>query len=355
MNDATRLRIGIVGAGENTRLRHIPGLQAIPGVQIDLVCNRRPESSRAVAAEFGIPRVAEQWQQVVEDPEIDAVVIGTWPYLHAPIAVAALTAGKHVLTEARMARNLDEARAMQQAARSRPDRVAQIVPSPLSLDVDSTVQELLQAGTIGELLEVSLVHTQGLYADPEKPLSWRQDIELSGYNTLTLGIYYEIVLRWLKRDPVGLSASASIFAPTRPLSQGGRGEVRIPESLTLAGHYPDGVRLAGHFSGVETGLSRSEIRLNGRAGSLVFSPAKNELWLARPDESKRVEIPAERRRGWRVESDFVDSIRRGTPVQLTDFGTGLAYMRFTEAVWQSWNSESRLVRLDQLGTGGAAG
>src|SRR5687768_7995212 len=53
---ASLLRIGIVGAGGNTRLRHIPGFRAITGVEIAAVCNRRPESTAAAAREFDVPR-----------------------------------------------------------------------------------------------------------------------------------------------------------------------------------------------------------------------------------------------------------------------------------------------------------
>src|SRR4051812_35750479 len=100
----TPLRVGLIGAGGNTKLRHIPRLRAVPGVEIAAVCNRRPESTAAVAAEFGIPRTYASWEEVVADPDLDAVVVGTWPYLHCPITLAALKAGKHVLTEARLAR-----------------------------------------------------------------------------------------------------------------------------------------------------------------------------------------------------------------------------------------------------------
>lgn len=51
------LRIGFIGAGGNTTLRHIPGLQAIEGVELVAVCNRSEESGRRVADEFGIARV----------------------------------------------------------------------------------------------------------------------------------------------------------------------------------------------------------------------------------------------------------------------------------------------------------
>lgn len=124
-------RIGVIGAGANTKLRHIPNLQAssiaiklhipqdertpvtchhlfhhwlqdIPGVHITTVCNRTLGSSRAAAAAFGIPGATSDWKEVINDPSIHAVVIGTWPNMHAMLTIAALEAGKHVLCEARM-------------------------------------------------------------------------------------------------------------------------------------------------------------------------------------------------------------------------------------------------------------
>src|SRR3954462_4235427 len=140
------LRVGLIGAGANTRTRHIPGLRAIPGVELVAVSNRRPESSAAAAREFGIPRTFDRWQDLVADPGVDAVVVGTWPYLHCPVTLAALAAGKHVLTEARMAMNAAEAHRMAAEARGRPDLVAQVVPSPFGLTGDAVVKELIRGG-----------------------------------------------------------------------------------------------------------------------------------------------------------------------------------------------------------------
>jgi predicted dehydrogenase len=74
---STPLRIGLIGAGANTRSRHIPGLKAIEDVEIVAVCNRRPGSTAATAREFGIAKTYEHWQDLVAEPDIDAVVIGT--------------------------------------------------------------------------------------------------------------------------------------------------------------------------------------------------------------------------------------------------------------------------------------
>src|SRR5262249_49948557 len=149
-----RLRVGLIGAGANTRLRHIPGLRAIPDVEIVAVCNRRPESTAAVAREFKVPRTFAHWEEMIADPNLDAVVIGTWPYLHCPITLAALKAGKHVLTEARLSMNAAEAHCMLQAGREHPGLVTQVVPSPYGLKGHDVMVELIRSGYLGELREV---------------------------------------------------------------------------------------------------------------------------------------------------------------------------------------------------------
>src|SRR5581483_6905651 len=170
---AEPLRVGLVGAGGNTRTRHIPGLRAVSGVEIVAVCNRRPQSTAAAARAFGIPRTFDRWEDLVADPGVDAVVVGAWPYLHCPVTLAALAAGKHVLTEARLAMNADEAHRMLAAARRHPTLVAQVVPSPFGLTADAVVRELLAAGYVGKLREVEVVGRSGALADPAAPLHCR--------------------------------------------------------------------------------------------------------------------------------------------------------------------------------------
>src|SRR5215217_2516210 len=104
------IRIGIVGAGKIVAAEHVPRFRAIDGVELVGVANRSEDSSRRAAAELGLSRAYPTWQALVEDPAIDAVLIGAWPILHAPVTIAALDARKHVLTEARMAATAEDAR-----------------------------------------------------------------------------------------------------------------------------------------------------------------------------------------------------------------------------------------------------
>src|SRR5437773_6761861 len=89
------IRVGFVGAGNNTRRRHIPGFQKQPGVELVAVANRTKESGERVAREFGLARVYEDWRDLVRARDVDAVCIGTWPYMHCEITVAALRSEEH--------------------------------------------------------------------------------------------------------------------------------------------------------------------------------------------------------------------------------------------------------------------
>jgi predicted dehydrogenase len=338
------LRVGIVGAGANTRTRHIPGLRAIPDVDIVAVCNRRPESTAQVAREFGIARTFERWQDLVQDSDIDAVAIGTWPYLHEAITLAALDAGKHVLTEARMARNAAEAHRMFQASQRHPRLVAQIVPSPFGLKGDAVVRGLIDAGFLGELREVSVTHRTAALADQQAPLHWRQDDLLSGFNMLTLGILHETLLRWVP-PPSRVLAQTHAFIPRRRDPASGEPRpVGTPDSVQVLTVLPGGARGVYQFSAVTPYGQEAVIRLQGSDGVLSYDLLRDVIRgtsrmlgaaQASLDELPEMPIPADRAGGWHVEADFVDSIRTGAPVRFTDFASGVDYMEFTEAVARS--------------------
>ena len=342
------LRIGIIGAGGNTRLRHIPGFQEIEGVEVISVCNRSEASGQKVAEEFGIQKVETDWKAVIEDPEVDAVMIGTWPNMHMETTIAALKAGKHVLTEARMARNLEEAENMLAVSREYPDLVAQVVPSPFTLNFDKTITRMIEEGELGLLYEVICEFSNGILADPQAGFSWRLDHELSGVNTLFSGIMHEAVLRWVKTDPEWVIADALISTMARkdPSTQELK-TVLIPDNLTVLARYPQGFKTTYLFSGVSASVQRSEVRIAGTAGALWLDMSGNKLYFSATDseEYKEVEIAEEDQDDWRVEADFVDSIRKGKEVTLTDFETGVRYMRFSQAVWDSWTDGSKKVWL----------
>lgn len=324
------IRVGVVGAGANTRARHIPGLQAIPGVEIVSVANRSRASSARVAQEFGIPTIYDTWQELVAAADTNAIMIGTWPYLHCLATLAALDAGKHVLCEARMAMNAAEARTMRDAARAHPQLVAQIVPSPYTLRVDATIQRLIASGYLGDLLAVT-VRDGNAFLDADAPLHWRQDVDLSGVNIMGLGIWYEALLRWVGAAE-RVQAMGKTFVRMRKDTAGRMRAVRVPEHIDVVAAMACGAQAHIQISAV-TGLAGPpEACLFGGLGTLRFS--QNTLYGGRRGDSALAEIPipADEAGGWRVEADFVDAIRGRRPITHTTFEDGVKYMEFTEAV-----------------------
>ena len=184
-----------------------------------------------VAEQFGIPTTYAHWNELIEAPDTNAIVIGTWPYLHCQATLAALAAGKHVLCEARMAMNAAEAWEMYDAAQANPHLVVQIVPSPMTLRVDATLQRLIASGYLGDLLAIE-VRVGGDFLDASAPLHWRQDFDLSGFNIMSMGIWYEALLRWVG-EATRVQAMGKTFTRMRTDDSGALRAVRVPEHVDV--------------------------------------------------------------------------------------------------------------------------
>jgi predicted dehydrogenase len=195
---------------------------------------------------------------------------------------------------------------------------------------------MIETGYLGDLREVHVFSLQGGLSDRDAPLSWRQDEVLSGLNMLTLGILHETLLRWLPQ-PQRVLAQACAFIPTRADPETGiRRAVGTPDSVQAITKLSTGVRAIYQFSGVVPFGQGMGVRLFGSGGTLYYDLAADRIYGTRkPGPMEPIEIPADKARGWKVEADFVESIREKKPVQLTSFETGVAYMEFTEAVARS--------------------
>ena len=330
------IRVGIIGAGANTRDRHIPGLQAIEGVEIVAVCNRSQESGERAAKQFGIERVCTNWQDIVHAPDVDAVVIGTWPYMHRLATVAALEADKHVMCEARMAMNASEAHCMYDALRSRPHLVAQIVPSPFSLRVDRTIQRLIRDGWLGDVLVVD-VRAGGAFIDEDITMHWRHNMDFSGLNVMTMGIWYEAMLRWVG-EATSVVAKSKTFTPMRKDEQGRLMGVRIPDHIDITADLACGGQAHIQVSSVTGFGELPSATIYGSEGTLHFSGDILTGGRRGDDGLSEIEVPAHEAGGWRVEDEFISAIRGQEEITHTDFATGVKYMEFTEAVYRSRRS-----------------
>jgi predicted dehydrogenase len=338
-----KINIGLIGAGGNTKLRHIPGFQAIEGVEVLGVANRTIASSKKVADEFKIPKVYGNWMEMMEDPDIDAICIGTWPYMHCTLVIAALEYGKHVITEARMAMDAAEAHAMLDASKQYPTQVAQVVPAPHTLNLDKTIINLIENDYFGDIISIDAAISQGGFVDSEKPLHWRQNRDFSGTNIMGLGIWYEAIMRWIG-PASSVQAITKIIVPRRKDDQGSSHVVSIPDHVEILCDTYSGPTMHIRFSDVLGHAPSNSIWIYGSKGTLHIDGTEMKLYGGQKSDDRLSEIHIQKGFGgsWRVEEEFINVIRGKEKVTHTSFEDGVRYMEFIEAVTISSNSGEKV-------------
>lgn len=328
------VRVGLIGAGSNVQAVQIPGFRRVSGVEIVAVANRSLESSQRVAQQHGIPRAYAHWGELLEDTEVDAVLIGTWPYMHRTLTLAALEQGKHVLCQARMANDAVEAREMLDASRRHPELVCQLVPTSTSYTIDNVLKRLVSEGYFGEVLFVEIQRCRRDFADLDGELDWRHDVVFSGYNTLNIGSTYESMMRWLGRG-TRVMAMSKVHVPYRRNAQGIPTAVSIPDHVDVLYELANGAQVHMRFSET-TGLSSgNQTWIHGTDGTVhvegttVYAGRRGDSGLS------VVPNPPEEQAVYRVEEEFVNAIRGIEEVTMLPFEAGAHYMEWTEAVHRS--------------------
>jgi predicted dehydrogenase len=339
------IRVGFIGLGSICRQRHVPGLRRIPGVEIVAVANRRRESSEQAAQELGIPNVCTTWEDVIARNDLDAVFIGTWPYMHRDMAIAALESGKHVFCQARMAMNYEQAREMHQAA-EKSGRVAMVCPVPIGLTKDSTIRRYVHSGRLGDVRLIRIQSMSDVFADAAALMTWRKDHRLSGLNMHTLGMYIEVIHRWFGWTRY-VSATTQTFVPERVDTAGDRVQVEIPDQILINAVLESGIPV--HYvisAAVHHGSD--QIAIHGSKWTLQYEVNEDVLYGAAPGEhmgSATLDTDNDYDIAhWRVEQDFIDAIREGKEYHPT-FYDGMKYMQVIQAVYDSAR-EGRTIGLE---------
>jgi predicted dehydrogenase len=172
-----KIRIAVVGAGFGARIQ-VPGFQATGRFEVVALVGRDPDRLARAASRCGVERTCRTLEEALAIPGLRAVSIATPPVSHAGAAVVAARAGLHVLCEKPMARTVDEAEAMCDAARN----VVALVDHEFRFDpARATLARLIQGGDLGTPRLVTAITTMPLYVDPYRPPpAWWFDADLGG-------------------------------------------------------------------------------------------------------------------------------------------------------------------------------
>lgn len=332
-NGNHKLRIGIVGAGDIVKRRHLPGFKRRHDIEIVAVSNSTYESAEKFCQE-NVPSALPiaNWPALVALPDIDIVWIGTPPYLHSAVTISALEAGKHVFCQARMSNDRAEAEEMVAASRRFPKQVTMLCPPPYGLRGDLVVKKLIAENFLGQIHTIKLQSFHGNYLNPSAPAHWRQRIEISGLNVMTLGIYVEVLDRWFG-DIDGLFARGKILYPDRDGYN-----VIIPDALSVLCHFANGAEGVLEFSGIHPHVTGDKLEVYGSAGTLVYDFTADVIKAGRVGDRalEEVKVPKELAREWNVENEFLDAVKAGgSDRPYPTFEDGLRYMKVVQAVADS--------------------
>jgi predicted dehydrogenase len=248
------------------------------------ICGRDKTATRAVADRFGWAAAETDWRALIARDDVTLVDISAPGDLHAPIAIAALEAGKHVLCEKPLANTLAEAEAMKAAADAAyPGGARAMVGfNYRRIPALALARQLVAQGRIGRLRHLRAVYLQDWLAAADAPMTWRMQAERAGSGALgDLGAHIVDLARYLTGDEItGVSAVSATFTGTRPLADGpGTGTVTVDDAVVFTARLASGALASFEATRCAPGRKNGlRIELNGSAGSLAFDLERlNEL------------------------------------------------------------------------------
>jgi predicted dehydrogenase len=194
------LRIGIIGAGGIAAKMHLPELAPLADrAKVTLVAGRTERRLRTLCDRFGVERLTTRYEDVIADPNVDAVIIATPHMDHVKWGVAALEAGKHVYMQKPLSGDLAEAEAFVTAAEKHSQRITYCLPH--FDDTVQTLRSMLQRGDLGKPTamrartshggpEVYYREVAAFFGEPEPKELWFFDEKKAGVGALfDMGVY----------------------------------------------------------------------------------------------------------------------------------------------------------------------
>ena len=237
--------VGLIGTGYMGKCHALAwtGVQAAfgdtPVIRRAMLCEVEEGLARRRADEFGFEASTADWRALIADPAVDVVSITTPNALHAPMAVAALEAGKHVWCEKPMAPTLADSERMAAAARA-SGRVAILGYNYIQSPAVRFIGKLLRDGAIGRLNHFRVEMDEDYLADAEAPFSWRSEAS-AGYGALDdFAVHPLSLISTLIGRPSAVFGEMSKPYPDRP-DGGGRRAVETFDIATALLRMEDGV------------------------------------------------------------------------------------------------------------------
>lgn len=297
-------------------------LQLLPAAELVAVGSRQQETADAFGDEFDIPRRYASYGELVADPAVDVVYIGTPHSFHHRDALMALEAGKHLLVEKAFTLNGRQASEIIELARRKELFVMEAMWTRF-FPLMARLRELLAEGALGQL---KMVRADFSHSAPYDPRNRFFDPHLGGGALLDLGIYPISLASMVLGESQQVSGVAHI------------GETGVDEQGACLLSYAEGALAVLSFS-LRTDAP-PEASISGTEGRIEihgnwYSPAS--MTVTRGKESQRIEMPFAGS-GYQFEAvEVMARIRQGhTESEIMPLDETLAIMRVLDELRAQW-------------------
>ena len=292
----TQLRVAIAGLGFGEKV-HLEALKTSPHWEPVALWHPRAQRLEAACSSHGL-RGSSDFEALLSDAAIDAVVIATPPAPRFGLAKAALEAGKHLMLEKPVGLHADEVAALERLALQRGLTVA-VDFEYRAVPLFQQLAQLLAAGVLGEPWLVKLDWLMASRADASRPWSWYSSAADGGGVLGALGTHAFDMLHWLIGPTRSLSAQLSTAIAQRPDPQSGQLRSVDAEDvallqLQLQGPTGQVVPAQMNLASVTRAGRGFWLELYGSEATLVLGSDNQTdyvhgfgLWLARPGEALR--------------------------------------------------------------------
>ncbi len=272
------LNVGLIGyqfmgRAHSNAWRQVDKFFDIPAPVLHTICGRNGPAVKAAAVKLGWQRAVTRWQEVVDDPEIDVIDISTANDSHAEIAIAAARAGKAILCEKPLARNIHEARAMLTAVK-KAGVVHMVCHNYRRIPAIAQARKMIAAGDLGRLFHYRARYLQDWIVDPAFPLVWRLQGKLAGSGAHgDINAHIIDLARYLVGELDEVCGHLETFIKERPIpgAKGRKGRVTVDDAVVTLGRFKNGALCNLEASRFALGRKNQlQIEINGSKGSLVF-------------------------------------------------------------------------------------
>jgi predicted dehydrogenase len=258
--------VGIVGLGYGRA--HIAAFQA-NGCRIVAVCQRDQASANAVADRYGVPRVFERWEEMLDKARPEIVVIATPPHLHHMIALRAFDAGAHVLCEKPLAMTRAEAQAMVDAAA----RAGRIGMTAFNWRFTAAMQQLHAAiaeGAVGRVFHLTARWFGSRLADENAAPSWRMDRAQAGHGAMgDTGVHLIDLIRWSFGEFTRVVVDTGVAYPSRS-APGVNRPADADDYCVVLGELTSGAQVTFTVSRVAHATNEQTLEAWGSGGALSY-------------------------------------------------------------------------------------